>query len=275
MAITTTDPELTGSLERESPEPLHEQIGIRLQHMILSGAWPAHYRLPAEPELAKRFRVSRGTLRRALRTLISRGYLIQVQGRGTFVRDTQGIEQPIAQEMLSLAEALGQQGVPFVTEVISSALEPPSARLSTMLDVSSSERVLHLVRRRLVSGVPIALLFNFVRADLCPGIEAKDFRARTLFGILEQDYSLTLEWGRRTFEAQAANPQIAKHLDVAPDSPVLYLEQVTYLKNSVPIEYSDVWIRGNAVRLSSLLMRAANVPVMQAERNSARLTWPG
>ena len=38
-------------------------------------------------------------------------------------------------------------------------------------------------------------------------------------------------------------------------APVLYLEQVTYLADGRQIEYSDVWIRGDRLKLTSLLTR--------------------
>jgi DNA-binding GntR family transcriptional regulator len=243
-----------GPLMRDAPMPLHQQISDQMRRKITGGLWPPHYKLKAEPELAAEFGVSRGTLRRALRTLIDEGLLIKVHGKGTFVSSTI-LEPPIAQELLSLAEGLSQLGIAFETRVHASSIEEPPEHVRALLDLPPAGRVFRLVRLRSHEGVPIAFMKNYVRADCCPGIERYDFTQQTLFGILERVYHLRLASGRRTFEAQAAHGEIAAALQVPEGSPVLYLEQVVYLANGQPVEYSDVWIRGDRLKLSSVLTR--------------------
>jgi GntR family transcriptional regulator len=60
---------------------------------------------------------------------------------------------------------------------------------------------------------------------------------------------------QRTFQAQIATRPVADLLQISLGSPVLYLEQVSYDKAANPIEYSDVWIRGDRLRLSAWLKR--------------------
>jgi GntR family transcriptional regulator len=241
-------------LDRDVPVPLHEQISAAIRREIRSGAWPAHYRLAAEPDLAVSFRVSRGTLRRALRTLIEEGLLVQIRGRGTFVVSA-GIEQSIGQELLSLSEGLEREGVAFETTVISEGLELPPEATASLLGLPPAARALQLRRILSIEGSPVAYLSNWVRTDLCPGIEDRDFTHASLFGVLEGEYGLRIAVGRRTFEAQAAFGPPAEFLQIPVGAPVLYLEQVTYLDDGRQIEYSDVWIRGDRLKLTSLLTR--------------------
>lgn len=249
-------PTIHVELQREAPAPLHEQISVALRRNITRGAWPPHMRLPAEPDLADALAVSRGTIRRALRTLIEEGLLVQVRGRGTFVGSIV-IEQPIAQELLSLSEGLAREGIEFQTEVISAAVAPAPARIAALLEIAADEPVFDLRRRRSIGGVPVAVLHNFVRRSLCPGIEANDFRHETMFGLLERVYKLRIANGRRTFEAQAADGDVATALGLETHAPVLYLEQLIYLDDGRPLEYSDVWIRSDQLKLSSVLSRPA------------------
>jgi DNA-binding GntR family transcriptional regulator len=243
-------------LEREAPTPLHEQISAAIRRQIVRGAWPAQMRLPAEPDLAEALGVSRGTIRRSLRTLIEDGLLVQVRGRGTFVGST-SIEQPIGQELLSLAEGLAREGIVFETEVqgASVGLAPPP--IAARLELDEDEEIFEIRRRRLIDGAPVAVLHNFVRRRFCPGIEANDFRRETMFGLLERVYGLRIASGRRAFEAQAATSELAELFEVSFAAPVLYLEQLTYLDDGQPLEYSDVWIRGDRLKLTSVLARPA------------------
>lgn len=241
-------------LVRAAPEPLHQQISDQMRANIASGIWPPHYKLRAEPELAADLGVSRGTLRRALRTLIAEGLLVQVHGKGTFVKP-KTIEPPIAQELLSLAEGLRRLGISFETTVRSSRVVLPPVPVQALLDLPPEAQVFRLERVRSIDGDPVALSTNYVRRDLCPGIETFDFTHKTLFGVIEHECGLKLASGRRTFEAQAASREVSEALRVPEGSPVLYLEQVTYLADGRPVEYSDVWIRGDRLKLSSVLTR--------------------
>jgi DNA-binding GntR family transcriptional regulator len=61
--------------------------------------------------------------------------------------------------------------------------------------------------------------------------------------------------GRRTFGADAARPEVAANLGIPAGSPVLYLEQITYLADGRPVEYSDVWVTTSRIKVTSVLRR--------------------
>ncbi|HEY9498311.1 MAG TPA: GntR family transcriptional regulator [Terrimesophilobacter sp.] len=241
-------------LDRESPSALHSQISDAMRSTIVSGEWPPHHRLKSEPELAVDLGVSRGTLRRALSTLIEEGLLKQIQGRGTFVTETL-LEPAAAQKLSTLSEDFASQGVTLDTAVIEAALVEPPAYIGALLRVPGHTKVLRLVRVRRTSELPIALLHNYVRTDLAPGIEDIDFSSTSLFGTLEGRFRLKIGTARRTFSAQAASAEVSSALEVPVSSPVQYLEQLTFLSDGRPVEYSDVWINSSELRVVTLLAR--------------------
>eukprot|EP01031_Cornospumella_fuschlensis_P045446 gene45446-55612_t len=57
---------------------------------IDDGTWPPHHRVPSESELVNELGVSRMTVNRALRELTADGYLVRMQGVGTFVAEPKG-----------------------------------------------------------------------------------------------------------------------------------------------------------------------------------------
>lgn len=74
-------------LQRNSnAQPLHAQVAAILKQRILNGLWRDGDNIPTEKELCAEFDVARGTVRQALQSLESEGYLRREQGRGTFVR---------------------------------------------------------------------------------------------------------------------------------------------------------------------------------------------
>lgn len=65
-----------------------------LQQKINSGAWQPGAKLPTERELAKKYKIGRNTLRRALGALESQGLIFRQVGRGTFVSEASPTTAP-------------------------------------------------------------------------------------------------------------------------------------------------------------------------------------
>jgi GntR family transcriptional repressor for pyruvate dehydrogenase complex len=69
----------------QRPPKLSEIVANRMHELILNGEWSSGYRLPPERELCQSFGVSRAALREAIMTLLARGILRDMPGKGTFV----------------------------------------------------------------------------------------------------------------------------------------------------------------------------------------------
>ncbi|WP_324653323.1 GntR family transcriptional regulator [Georgenia sp. H159] len=230
------------------------QISDQFRTLIATGQWPPSYRLPSEPDLAQELSVSRGTLRKALQTLTSEGLLRQVRGRGTFVTAAT-IEPSIAQKLSTLSEDYASQGIIATTEVLRTGMIVPPQPVAALLHIPEGGKVFRLFRRHMTDDGPVALLHNYVDATGVSGIEDIDFTKEQLFATLEGVYGLPISAGRRAFSAQRATADVASQLELPEGDPVQYLEQITYLSGGKPIEYSDVWIRSDRLRVTSLLAR--------------------
>ncbi|MGD9634373.1 MAG: GntR family transcriptional regulator [Pirellulales bacterium] len=72
----------------------HAQLRTMLASEIASGAYAPGKFLPSEPELARRFAISRSTVRQALFSLEQDGLVERLPGKGTVVREREGGRQP-------------------------------------------------------------------------------------------------------------------------------------------------------------------------------------
>lgn len=229
-----------GSVSRDTGEALHAQIADAVRLRIRSGEWPPGHRLRPEPELAKEIGVSRGTLRRGLSELIADGLLTQVPGRGTFVAGAAG--PPMPQLLSTLAEDFADQGAEVSTEVLEIGYAEAHDDVAASLRLDDGEQVFRLVRVRRAAEGSIALLHNYVTPAVAPGIEDIDFAEATLFGVLEDRYGLTIDNARRRFSAVSADSGTAEALGIEAGTALQYFEQLTFLEDGRPIEYSHVWI---------------------------------
>jgi GntR family transcriptional regulator len=231
-----------------------------MEDQIRTGAWPPRFKLKAEVDLARDLDVSRGTIRKAIGDLIADGLLTHTHGRGTFVTP-QVVDQPLADRLITFSEDLISKGIDYETQVIRQAVVAAKGRIAVRLDIPPGERTFYLRRVRCVAGEPVIVLHNYVVYALCPQIQKIDFRSERLFQVLEERYQLRLMRGERTFQAQAASPEVAELLNMAGGEPVMHVEQLTYLDNGARIECSDLWLRGDWFRLVAAVSRSGRTNI--------------
>ena len=65
--------------------PLYQQIKTLMTRSLRIGEWRPGEAIPSEMELAARFKVSQGTVRKAIDELAADNLLVRRQGKGTFV----------------------------------------------------------------------------------------------------------------------------------------------------------------------------------------------
>lgn len=236
-------------LAPNEPRPLYEQLADIFRRRIASGLWPVHHKLLAEPELARAFKVARGTVRVAIGQLVNEGLLVQIQGKGTFVR---GPEGRASNPLLSLAELLERASVAYDTRVLSFRRVDEEERVA---DILGAGPFILLRRVRSLREGPISLMENVLSASICPGLLREDLEDRSLYRLLEQRFGLVIGRASRTFSSLAADPELAEHLDLPVGAPVLEISQVTHLRDGRPFEFAQFWIRTDRQKLVANFQR--------------------
>jgi GntR family transcriptional regulator len=167
------------TVTRSSAVPLYAQIKDTLKHEIHT-RMKAGESFPAEPELERRFGVSRITVRRALDELVAAGLIVREQGRGTFVR-----EHRITQELtrlMSWTVAMREIGVePRTLSCEIDVIRPP-AEIAGLLRARGN--VVRIRRVRAVDDEPVALMTNYLLPRLVPGLVKKGLMDGSLYATL-------------------------------------------------------------------------------------------
>jgi GntR family transcriptional repressor for pyruvate dehydrogenase complex len=141
-------------LEPVKRSRIYEHIVDQIHALIREGRWAPGDQIPPERELAERFRVSRTSVREALRALEMQGIIESRQGGGTFVRtaDTEALVPPLAAAILR-----GQRELTEVLEV-RELIEPGIARMAavraTAEHVAELQQLLERQRECIAAGRP-------------------------------------------------------------------------------------------------------------------------
>ena len=242
-----------GILSRELPVPLYHQVKTLILREIEAGQWRPEERLPSEDELSDRFRVSKITVRQAMRELAQLGYVRREQGRGTFAQRPPLVEGP--RKLTSFTEEMRRRGVQASSEVLEHGTVAASADVSAILGVADEEPVFRLRRLRLADGDPIGVQTAYIPLQLVPGIDAFAFAKNSLYDVLGSHYNLVPASAHETHYAFAVDAQDAALLRVPEGAPVMGTELLARLGDGRALEYVKSVMRADRYKIALDLVR--------------------
>lgn len=237
------------ALDRSSFVPLYYQLQELVKEQIESGAWRPGDRLPSEPELARRYAVSRVVVRQALAILQDDGQIVRVQGRGTFVA-----EPKLDARAGGLARLLATPRPPDVTiDVLEAGTPPVEPSIRGGLKVGERERVLRLTTALSVRGIPLAITYSFFRAADVGWLEDAVSVGRPLpRELVLADHGIELTGSSLSIETSQCGQFEADFFGV-PHRSAVFLVLSTELSRIgdrvVPFEVARVEYRGDLLQL--------------------------
>jgi len=234
-------------LKRDAPVPLYHQLKTALLRDIEAGRWRPGDRLPTEDALIARFRVSKITVRQALRDLAQMGYIRREQGRGTFVQGPPLEEGP--RELTSFTGEMRRHGLQATSRVLEQAVVAAPSEIASRLDIPAGAPVFRLRRLRLADGEPMGLQTAYISMRLAPGIDALSFVDASLYEVLASQYSLYPVAARESHQAVPVPEDAAALLRVPAGSPALSAERLTNLADGRPLEYVHSIMRGDRYKI--------------------------
>jgi GntR family histidine utilization transcriptional repressor len=215
----------------ESPPgaPLYERIKTLILTQIASGGWAANQRIPSENDLVRLVGASRMTVNRALRELTDAGYLIRVQGVGTFVADRRAQGHPLA--IRNIADEILERGHVHSARVITHERCIATVELAGRFNLRAGHELFHSRLVHLENGLPIQLEDRYVNPTVAPGYLAQDFTATTPNAYLMQ--VAPLQSVEHIVQAARTDAVTAQLLQMDASEPCLVLRRRTWTQGAV------------------------------------------
>jgi len=131
---------------------VYEEIVSKIKNMISQGKLNSGDQLPTERELSEVFKVSRSSVREALRTLESQGYLESRQGDGTYIarQPVETLVQPLASAILTEKDALSE--LFEMRRLIEPQLAFLAAERATPEEIIEMEKILSIQKEQISKG---------------------------------------------------------------------------------------------------------------------------
>jgi GntR family transcriptional regulator len=223
----------TGNLPTFSP--LYQQIKALLTQSLQSGEWKPGELIPSEVELAARFKVSQGTVRKAIDELAAENLVMRRQGKGTFV-STHHEERAHFRFLKLMPDA----GVPHhpdnrILDVRRLRAPPEVAQL---LELKSGDAVIYIKRLMSFDGAATILEELWLPGAIFKGLTAErlDQYKGPMYGLFESEFGTRMIRATEKIRAVGADPASAQLLDVAEGAPLLLAERVSFTYGDKPVE---------------------------------------
>ena len=241
-STTAPGPDASGSsaVTQQTPSfsPLYQQIKVLILHSLQSGEWKPSAAIPSEMELAARFKVSQGTVRKAIDELASENLLLRRQGKGTFVATH--AERQIQYRFLKLIPDNGDPSSegPAQRQIIDCKRSRASAEVARALSIRQGDAVLQVRRVLSFASTPTILEDLWLPAAPFKGLTAERLRDYDgpMYALFETEFDVRMVRAEEKIRAVLPDAEQCALLQISPQSPLLSVERTAYTYNDVPME---------------------------------------
>lgn len=229
------------SIRHQSPtfSPLYRQIKDFMIRSLEAGEWRPGDAIPSEGELAVRFNVSQGTVRKAIDEMASENLLVRRQGKGTFVATH---DDPRSfYRFLRLVPDDGKV-THAVSDPFSCTLMRSTAEVAAVLGINEGDEVVCVERLLRFNNEPVVFDQIYLPGELFADLSLERLRGgeRSLYSVFEGDYGVRMIHAEEHLRAVAADERSAVLLGVVVGEPLLLVERTAYTYGNKPVE----WRRG-------------------------------
>jgi GntR family transcriptional regulator len=215
--------------------PLYQQIKSLLVTALDAGEWKPGEAIPSEIELAARFQVSQGTVRKAVDELAAENLLFRRQGKGTFVATH--LEPRVRFRFLRLAPKEGAPE-PAQSKVLDCRRLRATADVARALEIKAGDPVVAIRRLLSFSNTPTVIDDIYLPGALFKGLTAdllNDYSG-PLYGLFESEFGINMVRAEEKIRAVAAPDDVALALGVASSIPLLCVERISFTYGNRPVE---------------------------------------
>jgi GntR family transcriptional regulator len=219
--------------------PLYEQIKILLTQSLIAGEWRPGESIPSEIELAGRFRVSQGTVRKAIDELAADNILVRRQGKGTFVATH--AEPQVRHRFLRVIADSGERE-PVESRLIECKRAKTNGLISKALGLKPGVTTITIKRVLVFSGRPMIFDEIVLPEAMFKGLNAEKITAykSSYYNLYESQYGVRMIRAEERLKAVNADSEAAALLEAAPGAPLLCVDRIAYTYDDRPVE----WRRG-------------------------------
>ncbi|PLV60675.1 histidine utilization repressor [Erwinia sp. E602] len=228
----------------DRPAPIYLRVKQAIISQITEGVWQARQRVPSESELVNELGVSRMTINRALRELTSEGYLVRMQGVGTFVAETKGYTAML--EVHNIADEIAQRGHRHSCKIVQLGESRADPEQAAVLGIGSGQPLFQSLIVHYENELPVQLEERLVNPQVAAEYLQQDFSLQTPYTYLMRVAPLTA--GEHVVEAVLPDARQCELLAMEAHQPCLLIRRQTWSDSKI-VTYARLLYPGSRYKL--------------------------
>ncbi len=222
------------TVDRFNQEKLYIQLTRIFIEEIKSGKWSVNQKIPSESELCDQYHVSKITVRQAINNLASDGYLMKIQGKGTFVTSVMPVVG-LAMKTRFTEEMFGEE-VKSDKELLAKGIIDAPIEIKAYL--RTTDVIYRFLCRRLVNSKPAYLDESYIPYHMLPDIENIDIIQSSMYVLLYEIARLKIFKMIQTVEILNVDEESANYLDIQASVPALAVHRLLLSSDNTPVGYT-------------------------------------
>lgn len=212
--------------------------------------------LPSENLLSEKYKVSRETIRKSLSLLVENGYIQKQKGKGSIVLDINRHEFPIS-TLISFKEFQEKKELDVKTKVVKNEIIEAPKFLIDLGFVGEEEKVVYLVRQRIIDGEAVILDKDYIRVNITGKLPTKKIQ-KSLYDYLENSLKVKICYAKKFFSAEVAKDEDQKLMDLNGDKYLIVVKSDIFTENTEFLHYNETKYRLDKFEFTHFLRRNNN-----------------
>ncbi|MDO4465690.1 MAG: GntR family transcriptional regulator [Bacillota bacterium] len=232
-------------------KPQYIAIADDIENKIQEGEYKKDSQLPTELELCEIYQVSRMTINKAIVSLVNKGLLYRVAGKGTFVKDLKVFKEAgfvAGSSFTSDMEQINQvAGSKLLEYKVIRACQAETAMKHLHLD--EDDLIYYIQRLRTGNGTPIALSTTYIPCSIVPVLDINCLET-SLYKYLKDNYNLSPSAISYTFEAMLPTSKQKKLLQIDSGAVLKSCHPSVDMNTGQYVEYTETYYVGTRYKYS-------------------------
>lgn len=215
----------------------YKTIYNSLKKKIADGIYQENEQIPDEISLCKEFDCCRMTVKKALDILVQEGLVYRKRGQGSFVMLQGNMHHRILlqeSELLGLTRSMNGK---TKSKVLEFELMFANEKIAQILKINTNDPLYNILRLRFIDNKPCILERTYMNTNLISGVNL-DILNHSIYDYIENHLHYKIASAQKTSRADISTDFDHKYLLLKDNEPVLEVEQIAYLDNGIPFEYS-------------------------------------
>ena len=215
----------------------YESIANQIADRINNNEFSETHKIPTEDQLVEEYKVSKNTIRSAIKVLMKAGLIFPVQGSGMFIRETRKYNTVFLSGTRVITK--DHPGNHLINKCLSLEIIHADDNLAQIMQCEIGTPIYYIERLRIVDDAPYAIEYTYYNKDIIPYIN-KEIVESSIYGYIKNDLHISFGFADKYISSRKLTEKESQLLKLEVGDPAIIIEDNVYLSNGTLFNSSNV-----------------------------------